>query len=473
MKRQAIGFGVSKLALGLLIGLAPATVWAQHHGGGGGHMGGGHMGGGGFHGGSMHSGGFHGGGFSSGGFRSAPSMRMAAPSHSFAPSRSFAPSHAPAVRSVAPRAGAGWGAPAARSASPAPANLSSAGGARGGTAHSVMRPNFSSGAGTAAGGRHHHNFANGASPAQLQRVNTNINTAVKAHAGHHASGAAANLAHAGAANLPHSAALASQATHIRANWNQHPHQCFHHNWWVGRSLFGFGGLGWYGGWGYSPWLNYNPWWYWWGRPSWNSCASYLPYGWNNGYYYDYGAGGNVIYDNGQVTVDGQTIGTDAEYAQSAYALAQVTPEELKAVKPGDWMALGTFSMAVSDSEVDPARVVQLAVSKNGLVSGTIYNRTSGNTYAIQGRVDDNQRVAFTIGDDSDTVLETGIFNLTQDQTPVLCHFGTSQTQTYMLVRLPQPEHEATPEAAATVQPEATPPAAAAVEAAPAEVASPR
>ena len=40
-----------------------------------------------------------------------------------------------------------------------------------------------------------------------------------------------------------------------------------------------------------------------------------------------------------------------------------------------------------------------------------------------------------------TVLETGIYNLTQDQTPVLCHFGLSETKTYMMVRLPEPEHE--------------------------------
>jgi len=143
--------------------------------------------------------------------------------------------------------------------------------------------------------------------------------------------------------------------------------------------------------------------------------------------------------------------------EAAAALAAVDPTELKAVQPADWLALGTFSMAVKDSEVDPARVIQLAVSKNGLISGTIHNRTSGNTYAVQGRVDkETQRVAFTIEDDSNTVMETGIFNLTQDQTPVLCHFGTSATQVYMLARLPQPEHE--PAEATTPPLPGTPPA---------------
>ena len=75
---------------------------------------------------------------------------------------------------------------------------------------------------------------------------------------------------------------------------------------------------------------------------------------------------------------------------------------------------------------------------------------------MQGRVDkETQRLAFTIGDDPNTVLETGIYNLTQDQTPVICHFGTSQTQTYLLARLPEPPHEGEP-AAANPATEATP-----------------
>ena len=58
-------------------------------------------------------------------------------------------------------------------------------------------------------------------------------------------------------------------------------------------------------------------------------------------------------------VDGQAVGTDAEYAQSAAELANVDPAELKAVASGDWLPLGTFSWAIADSEVDPARVIHL------------------------------------------------------------------------------------------------------------------
>ena len=283
------------------------------------------------------------------------------------------------------------------------------------------------------------------SQGQRQQVQANLNNAVK-HSGSGQLNRNGNSPGAGISNPQRAAALASRANVVCTNWKQGTNnRCFNNNWWIGRSFIGIGPYGWWGGWGYSPWLNYYPWSYWWGRPSWNACVAFLPgYGWGSGCYYDYGPGGNVVYSSGQVAVNGQVVGTDTEYAQSAAELAGVDPSELKAVEPADWMALGTFSMAVKDDEVDPARVIQLAVSNTGVVSGTIHNRTSGNTYTVQGRVDkETQRLAFTIGEDRNTVLETGVYNLTQDQTPVLCHFADGSTQVYSLFRLPEPNQEPT------------------------------
>jgi hypothetical protein len=70
----------------------------------------------------------------------------------------------------------------------------------------------------------------------------------------------------------------------------------------------------------------------------------------------------------------------------------------------------------------------------------MHNSSTNKTYVVQGRVDkETQRAAFTIGDKSDVVMETGIFNLTKPQTPVLVHFGPSKTETYLLVRLDPPK----------------------------------
>jgi hypothetical protein len=227
---------------------------------------------------------------------------------------------------------------------------------------------------------------------------------------------------------------------------------YSNNWWNGRSLIGMGlgGYGWgygqgYGGWwGYQPWLVNRPWWYWYSQPLWGALTGWFPgYGWSSPYYYDYGPGGNVVYTGGQVYVNSQPVGTAADYSLSAAELAAVDPAQVRATAPEDWMPLGTFTLATAKDESDPARVVQLAVNKQGLISGTSYNKQTDKTYTVQGRVDkDTQRVAFTIGNATDIVLETGLFNLTQEETPVLAHLGRDRTATYLLARLPEPQHAA-------------------------------
>jgi hypothetical protein len=218
----------------------------------------------------------------------------------------------------------------------------------------------------------------------------------------------------------------------------------------GFSIGGFGpgyGTGW---WGYSPWLGNRPWSYWYGNPGWNTFAG--SYGWNTPFYYDYGPSGNVVFYNDRVFVNEQPVGTVDEFYQSARDLAHVTQEEMN--MPHDWMPLGTFSVATSQNESNPDRVIQLAHdNREGLISGTIFNRKSGNLYTVQGKVDpQTQRVAFTIGNDPNVVMETGLFNLTKDETPVLVHFAPEKTATYLFVRLPEPESTQQPAATASAPP---------------------
>jgi len=73
------------------------------------------------------------------------------------------------------------------------------------------------------------------------------------------------------------------------------------------------------------------------------------------------------------------------------------------------------------------------------------NTTPGDTdqcQTVQGQVDqDTQRVAFRIGESDNIVAETGLYNLTQEEAPVLIHFGTERTENYLLVRLEYAEDE--------------------------------
>jgi hypothetical protein len=193
---------------------------------------------------------------------------------------------------------------------------------------------------------------------------------------------------------------------------------------------------------WAYWYGARPWWYWWTYPTWGAYVGWWPHwGWRQPYYYDYGPGGNVVYSDGYVYVSGQQVATEADYAASAAALATVEPPANPDVAT-EWLPLGTFALATGRDDRETNRVIQLAVDKDGIVSGTMIDRKTDETFAVQGRVDrQTQRLAFTIGDDQDTVFETGVYNLTQAETPVLVHRGPDSRDTQLLIRLEAPEVE--------------------------------
>jgi hypothetical protein len=139
-----------------------------------------------------------------------------------------------------------------------------------------------------------------------------------------------------------------------------------------------------------------------------------------------------------VYVNGQEYGPAEQYYTEASQLA-VVPEE----HAGDqeWMPLGVFALTAEGVNAS-SMYIQLAVSKNGVIGGTFYNESTGVTHPVEGMVDEKtQRAAWKAvdGTNVDLVMECGLYNLTQDQAPVLVHFGPEQTQTALLVRLDESE----------------------------------
>jgi hypothetical protein len=150
-------------------------------------------------------------------------------------------------------------------------------------------------------------------------------------------------------------------------------------------------------------------------------------GGDSGDYYDYSD--NTAY------VNGQQYPIDEQYSQQATNLAeqgaQVQPDSTQ------WMPLGVFAL-VADDKGPPVMYLQLAISKQGAISGTYYNSNTKQTLPIAGSLDKStQRVAFFTSKRT-PVVETGLANLTKDQAPCLIHFA-GITQNWMLVRLPEPK----------------------------------
>jgi hypothetical protein len=103
--------------------------------------------------------------------------------------------------------------------------------------------------------------------------------------------------------------------------------------------------------------------------------------------------------------------------------------------------MGVFALT-SEGVNTSSMYLQLAVSKDGMIAGTFYNETTGAVHPVEGMVDQkSQRAVWKAADGTNPnlVMETGVYNLTQDQTDVLVHFGPDQTQTWVMVRLEESE----------------------------------
>lgn len=224
---------------------------------------------------------------------------------------------------------------------------------------------------------------------------------------------------------------------VRRGWGQfhRPSRWFAGTWWS-RHRFPLGG------WHFHFWNHNFPARYWWGVPTWARLTAWFTWSapaaiWVQPVYYDYGPEGNVTYVNNNVYVGGEPVATAEEFATTAMDLATVAPPQSdEQAAAAEWMPLGTFAVSTSEKDVEPSHVVQLAVNKAGIISGTMYNIDTDQAQAVQGQVDkETQRVAFRLGESETVVAETGLYNLTQEEAPVLVHFGTVRTENYLLVRL--------------------------------------
>jgi hypothetical protein len=168
-------------------------------------------------------------------------------------------------------------------------------------------------------------------------------------------------------------------------------------------------------------------------------SSWFPsWGWSEPVYYSYGD--NVYYQDDSVYYGNQPIASAEEYAQQAEAIATNVPD----VQPAesDWMPLGVYAMTPDGQPTgaEPTMYLQLAVSKQGMISGTYQNTATNTTDAVEGMVDkQSQRAAWTAAGKTRPLMETGIVNLTQNSAPALVHFADGTTQQWLLVRLDKPQ----------------------------------
>ncbi len=200
---------------------------------------------------------------------------------------------------------------------------------------------------------------------------------------------------------------------------------------------------WWSNWGWGPgWWGYypsDPWW-WWNAATWDSVATFVSEP-SDPVYTDYGV--NVVYDGDTVYVDNQQYAAeqyDKPLVEAAANVAQPPPPRppVDPNQPSEWMPLGVFALA-QEERGDPVMFFQLSINRQGIISGAFQSTITNDTRPVAGQLEKaSQRAAWRIGDNTGTIFETTLGNLTEDVSPIAVHFGNSGTQTWLLVRMPEP-----------------------------------
>jgi hypothetical protein len=151
------------------------------------------------------------------------------------------------------------------------------------------------------------------------------------------------------------------------------------------------------------------------------------------YYY----GSTIYYEGDTVYVNQQPAGTSAQYYDQANTLASAGAT-VETAPSEDWLPLGVFAIAAAD-DTNATLTVQLAMNRQGVLRGNQFDMATGVNEIVKGSVDkQTQKVAWTAGADTSVVYETGLANLTQEQSTVLVHYGKDDAEVYSLLHINEP-----------------------------------
>ena len=104
------------------------------------------------------------------------------------------------------------------------------------------------------------------------------------------------------------------------------------------------------------------------------------------------------------------------------------------------MPLGVFAVIAEEGQTKTDKVVQLALNKEGVIRGNLQDALAHTVIPVVGAVDKKtQRVALKLEGSDAVVVETGLYNLTNDEVPLLVHFAPDRQEPRTLIRLKQPE----------------------------------
>ncbi len=168
---------------------------------------------------------------------------------------------------------------------------------------------------------------------------------------------------------------------------------------------------------------------WWRGARWGQIHDWLS--WDDSvypYYYDeYGYGYPM-----QTNVDLDS------YLQPDLSQGAPPPPPESVEQGSNWLPLGVFVLGSDTTQAAYSNIfMQLALDRSGEISGTYYNSSSDNTYPMGGYVDpQTQQVYWKIAEENtDQIMTTGLYNLTQDVVNIQLIFPEGTVQNWVMVKI--------------------------------------
>jgi len=139
------------------------------------------------------------------------------------------------------------------------------------------------------------------------------------------------------------------------------------------------------------------------------------------------------------------------FAPAAQAAELVKSGVADPPKDAKLLPLGVYSLAPKGQQ-EASAMVQLSVSKDGIVRGSYYDLLSNQAHPVQGAVDKKtQRVAWTVGSNGKVLFETSLANLTQETGPLSVHYENGQSRQWTVAQYEGEEDETADKAEAPAE----------------------
>ena len=142
-------------------------------------------------------------------------------------------------------------------------------------------------------------------------------------------------------------------------------------------------------WRFRPGVN------WWRPAAWGAVTGWMAATWSQPVTYSYGE--NIYYQDDSVYYGDDVVATAEQYTEQAEQIATGIPE----ADPNEveWLPLGVFALTTDGQATgaEPTKFLQLAVSKEGIIAGTLQDTATDSVQSIEGMVDKKtQRTAWTV-----------------------------------------------------------------------------